>query len=77
MREIEPPTHEEIAVAAYYLWLEETASPAYTPEIGEELAQHNWIEAEHHLTRERCGDVDLLPARQVADELRSHIEKQA
>jgi hypothetical protein len=49
-----PPTHAEIAVAAYYIWLQETEMSDPSPFwMSEDLAIANWLQAERQL-REEC-----------------------
>lgn len=46
------PTHDDIAVAAYYMWLKQTELPDYTAQMGEEMAVTNWLIAEQALQKE-------------------------
>jgi hypothetical protein len=47
------PTHEEIAVAAYYIWLKQVEDSDGSPEVFSEAnAVANWLEAERILDLE-------------------------
>jgi hypothetical protein len=43
--------HEDIANAAYYIWLRESRLPGYVPEEGARSEKSNWYAAERQLER--------------------------
>lgn len=68
------PTHEHIAVAAYYIWLREAAEPIVDLD-SPELAVSNWLEAEQDLIADHLIGKQDEHDKEIMEIVNKHTEE--